>query len=245
MLAAEDIDAADTLDGPPESEGRDLFWHRSALALIVAVGLSLAGAALYAHLGSPSVHAQPYADRQNDPEFVMATEAERLAAELRDAPDAKAYKRLADTYFALRRYDDAAAAYGRITELDDGNAGAWSELGEAIVMSNDGLVTPEASRAFSTALRLDSVNPRARFYMGLLEAQTDRPRRAVAIWRDLERDSQPDLPWLPMLREHIATFAKEGGFDPEAIAPLPPALPSLHEVLPPSATAPPVNSAPP
>lgn len=60
---------------------------------------------------------------------------------------------------------------------------------------------------------------RLRFYLGLAQSQIGNLREAVAIWRDLEHDSPAEAPWLPMLKEHIATFSKEGGFDPTTVLP--------------------------
>ena len=92
------------------------------------------------------------------------------------------------------------------------------------------MVVPEAHAAFTKALKFDKRDARARFYLGLAETQINESRRAVAIWRDLEKDSPPDAPWLSMVKEHIATFAKEGGFDPTTVPPEPPSLASPHDV---------------
>jgi cytochrome c-type biogenesis protein CcmH len=89
-------------------------------------------------------------------------------------------------------------------------------------MTNGGAVVPEALLTFNNALKIDSHNPRARFYLGLAQAQTGNLKQAVAIWRDLEKESAAGAPWLPMLHERIAVFAKQGGFDPSSVPPNPP-----------------------
>ena len=195
---------------------------------MLLVILPLGAGALYIYLGAPQLPGKPYAARKNNADFTMETEAERLAAQLEQMPDADGYKHLADTYFMLHRYDQAVETYRKIIALNGGSAAIWSELGEALAMARDGLVVPEAHAAFTKALKLDSHDARARFYMGLAETQINEPRRAVAIWRDLEKDSPPDAPWLAMLKEHIASFAQQGGLAPEAVPPAPPSTASPH-----------------
>jgi cytochrome c-type biogenesis protein CcmH len=196
------------------------------LALIVLVVLPLGALLIYAALGSPELPARPYADRQNDPEFILAGEAERLAQRLKNNPDAKGYAKLGDAYSLLRRYDLAIGAYQKATQLDAKDAGLWSELGEALGLSQNGIVIPEARAAFIKALRIDKHEARSRFYLGLAEIQNKDPRRALAIWRDLEKDSAPDAPWLPMIKEQIGVVAKKYAMDPNSVTPEPPSLTS-------------------
>ena len=90
---------------------------------------------------------------------------------------------------------------------------------------------PEAMMAFTNSLSIDSHSERSRFYIGLAESQIGNLKQAVAIWRDLEKDSAPSAPWLPMLREHIAAFSKEGGFDPASVPPSPPSAGTMNAAI--------------
>ena len=216
MLAAEDAELKTPIR-PVSANNR-----RARLAAIIAIAavLPLGTAVMYGVLGSPNLPGKPYAWRlNNDPEFVFAATAERLAALLQNSPSASGYKRLAEVYFNARYYEQAAAADRRAIELGAADAVTWSELGEAVVMANGGAVVPEALPAFNNSLSINPHGERARFYLGLAEAQIGKLKQAVAIWRDLEKDSVSDAPWLPMLREHIAVFAKQGGFDPASVPP--------------------------
>lgn len=197
-----------------------------ALALAVFAVLPLGAFLIYAYLGSPELPARPYAARQNDPEFILASEAGLLAQRLEKNPDAKGYAKLGDAYSILRRYDLAIEAYQKATQLDANNAGLWSEYGEAIGLSQGGIVIPEARAAFIKALRIDRHEARSRFYLGLAEIQNQDPHRALAIWRDLEKDSAKDAPWLPMVKEQIGVVAKKYGIDPNSVMPEPPSLTS-------------------
>ena len=227
MLAAEDAEEAISNRGLKSGEG---FRSRLVLAIALFIAVPLGAGLLYIYLGSPELPGKSYAEQKNSSEFAMATEAEKWAAQLAIKPDAEGFKRLADTYFTLRRYDQAASAYQQVIDMNGGNATVWSELGEALTIGHEDLVVPEAHKAFTKALRLDKHDARARFYLGLSETQINEPRRAVAIWRDLEKDSPADAPWLAMVREHITSFAKDGGFDPLSVPPEPPSLLSPHDV---------------
>jgi cytochrome c-type biogenesis protein CcmH len=202
------------------------------LAIIVVIFLPLGSLGVYTFLGSPELPGKPYAQRKDDPDFIMGTEAEQLAGQLEKSPDAQGYKHLADTYFMMRSYDQAAEAYRKVIDLNGGDANVWSELGEAIAMSHDGLVVPEAHVAFIKAYLLNSQDMRSRFYLGLLETQINEPRRAVAIWKDLQKDGPVDAPWMPMLKEHIEGLAKEAGFDPTSVPRASPSTKSPHDLMP-------------
>jgi cytochrome c-type biogenesis protein CcmH len=222
MLAAEDAE----LSGPAPDKLLLASSRRLRLITAVVIGVAVpAGAlALYLDLGSPSLPGQPFAERQqSDPDFKMIALAERLAADLRAKPDADGYATLAETYTALHRYPEAVEAYRQAISMGMVDAEMISSMAEAIVMTNDGSVVPEARQAFQQALTLDKNEPRARFYLGLAEAQMGQYAAAVSIWRDLEQGSPEGAPWLPMLKEHIEQYAKQGGFDPTSIKPVPPA----------------------
>jgi len=178
---------------------------------------------VYGFLGSPQLPGKPYAWRlAHDLQFVSLSAADKLKAQLQASPSADGYKTLASMYFSARNYPEAAAAYRNAVDLGSTDAATWSALGESVVMANDGSVVPEALAAFTNALNKDSRSERSRFYMGLAEEQIGNLRRAVAIWRDLEKTSDPGAPWMAMVREHITFFSKQGGFDPATVEPSPP-----------------------
>jgi len=227
MLIAEDAELELASKDPKKSVS---LRSRLVLTFVILILIPLGTFLVYSYLGRPELPAKPYAARQNDPEFSMARDADQLAAQLEKKPDAAGYKQLADSYFMIRQYDKATEAYQKIIDINGGNATVWSELGESLTMGHDGLVVPQAHAAFTKALKFDRKDARARFYLGLSETQIDEPRRAVAIWKDLEKDSPLDAPWLAMLKEHIASFSKEAGFDPSSVKPEPPSTKSPHDI---------------
>ncbi len=228
MLAAEDAE----LKTPVKPERMDNRRARFAAIAVIAFVLPVGAAVMYGALGSPQLPGKPYAWRlNNDPEFIVAATAEKLAALLKNSPSASGYKRLAEMYFDSRDYEQAAAADRRAIALGAADAVTWSELGEAIVMTNSGAVVPEAMLAFANSIGIEPHGERARFYIGLAEAQIGNLKQAVAIWRDLERTSDPNAPWLPMLHDHITAFSKEGGFDPASVPPSPLSAAALNVII--------------
>lgn len=226
MLDAEDAE----LDG---AVGEN--YHRS-LRLIPVIALAailpLGATTLYALLGSPNLPGKPYAWRQtHDPEFVSASNAEALARLLQQSPSMEGFKKLAAMYFDARDFEKAAEADRRAIAMGASDPGTWAEFGESVVMANDGAVVPEAMMAFTNALAVDAKNERSRFYLGLAESQIGNLKDAVAIWRDLEKDADPDAAWRPLVDEKIQELAKQGGFDPSSVAPRPPSVGSLGVAL--------------
>lgn len=228
MLAAEDAELR-LAAKPARTDNR--YAQFAVIAAIVIVP-SAGAAALYALLGSPSLPGQAYDWRlAHEPQLAAPAEAQELVQQLKQNPSASGYQHLADIYLSAHAYEQAADADRRAIDLGATDVASWSELGEAEVLAHDGAVVPQALEAFTKALSINSHSERARFYIGLAEAQIGDTRHAVAIWRDLEKDSPADAPWLPMLRDHIAAFAKEGGFDPASVPPSPPSVQAMNESL--------------
>ena len=94
-------------------------------------------------------------------------DAERLSrAQLADRPaDEQTLQLLAISLHLQRRLSEATATYFRLTELCPDSSAHWCNYGTALLDSG---MTPEAERAFSTAIRLDQSNLAPKVQMGLL-----------------------------------------------------------------------------
>lgn len=216
ILAAGEADGA-----APASRRRPLV-----LALVLGLGVPAIAATLYAYIGTPGLPGRPFASRQSDPVFQMTALTDNLAARLAQQPDGEGFRRLGHAYMALQRYADAVTAFQHADRMGAADSASISAWGEAMVMSQDGMVVPEARRLFLRALAGDHDNPQARFYLGLAQAQIGDYSKAVAIWKDLEASSGADAPWLTALRQHIAEAAKQGGFDPASVTAAPAEAPA-------------------
>lgn len=223
MLAAEDLDLKQRpVEAPHSKNRRGTILAMGIVALIVPVGAF----AMYSALGSPRLVGEA-----SNSGVVAATSTDALERQLHDAPTAAGYKRLANMYFAAGQYDKAVSADHRAIDLGANDASTWSEFGESIVMASNGRVIPPALMAFTNAISLDPSDARARYYIGSAEAQIGNLKQAVAIWRDLEKDADPNAKWLPMVRQHVVAFSKQGGFDPTSISPAAPSANAMRSAV--------------
>lgn len=216
---------ATSLSGAPAADNRAT---RRTAAIVLALVLPLGAGLLYASYGNPELPDRPYSWRlEHDPAVILAHAAEDMERELAAKPSARGYERLAELYMKQQDYQRAAAALKHAILGGANDATDWAALGEVFVLDSGGAVGPEALAAFARALALDAREPRARFYAGLAEAQIGNLKGAVAIWRDLEKDSKDDAPWLEPLHRQIAETAKLGKFDAAAVPPAPPSAAAL------------------
>lgn len=219
MLAAQDAEPRGQADTPRRKDRLGSILAVAVIAVVAPVG----ALAMYSALGSPRL-----AGERNDVAVAAARTTDELEQLLKKSPTAAGYRRLANMYFANGQYDKAVSADHRAIDLGANDATIWSEFGESIVMANDGQVIPQALVAFTNAIALDPSDARARYYIGSAEAQIGNLRQAVAIWRDLEKDGDPNAKWLPMVRQHVAAFSKQGGFDPDSVAPAAPSADAMR-----------------
>lgn len=228
MLAAEDAELTRPLRPLEIDSRRAQLLAVLLIALIVPVG----AAALYGILGSPKLPGMPYAWRvAHDPGLTAAASAEELARELKTKPSVDGYRRLAGMYFTARDFENAAAADREALGLGAHDAGVWSEYGEALAMSAGGMIVPEALLAFTNSLSKNPHDERARFYIGLAEAQIGNARLAVGIWRDLLASAAPGASWRGIVEANIRSASKDGGFDPDSVPPKPPSIEALKSAV--------------
>ncbi|PKP68090.1 MAG: hypothetical protein CVT83_06760 [Alphaproteobacteria bacterium HGW-Alphaproteobacteria-5] len=114
---------------------------------------------------------------------------------------------------SLGNFSAAAAAQSRVVALMGTGASAddHAALAELLVMAAAGYVSPEAEAALAAALARDPGHGSARYYLGLLEAQTGRPDRAFRLWRDLLEEGPETAPWVAPIRDEIDLLAAAAG----------------------------------
>jgi len=206
---------------PPPSPA----WRYAGIALVLLV-VPAGGLWIYQNLGSPHLPDQPLAQRDDTGNDMAAegggeldTAVARLAERLKENPeDRDGWMLLGRSYAVLGRYQEAVAAYREALALDSDDPDAASALGEMIVMTAGGQVTPAARRTFEDVLAVAPDDPSARYYLGLADLQAGRPREAMDRWQALAADSPPDAPWLAEVRARINDAAERLGVEPPEIA---------------------------
>jgi len=140
----------------------------------------------------------------------------QLRETLRDRPDdLQGHQLLARNEAAIGRFGAAWRAQARVIEIkgDEATAEDYADLTDLMVLAAGGYVSPEAETAMRETLRRAPGNGTARYYSGLLAAQTGRPDIAFRVWRALLETSTPDAPWIPPIRAQIEELAMIGGVD--------------------------------
>jgi cytochrome c-type biogenesis protein CcmH len=208
------------------------------LALLVPVtGLIYAtqGAPLYRDFPLAQRHAQAAQARaermsQVELEAAWAANPRRLAPPPPDAQYAALMEQLRDTLATrpldlqghrllaaneanLGNHAASAAAMVRVIEIQGEGAPVEDlvALAEQMVLAAGGVVSPEADAVLERVLRRDPQNLQARYYTGLMLAQTGRADLTFRLWSSLLTDSPADAPWVTALRETLPELAQIAG----------------------------------
>lgn len=149
-----------------------------------------------------------------DPQF--AALVQRLRETMADRPnDPRGLELLANNEAALGNYPAAHAAQARLIDVlgDRATADDYAQLADLLVIAAGGYVSPEAEAALNETLRRAPRDGAARYYSGLMHAQTGRPDLAFRIWKQLLDESLPQAPWVPLIRAQIEDAAMRAGVD--------------------------------
>jgi cytochrome c-type biogenesis protein CcmH len=230
IAAAEAAKAAEAVTAPlPSGSYR---WGTLAAAVIL---LPLGAGITYLSIGSPNfvpVSIQAAAERQGVPEGIANT-VSQVETYLQSNPkDGRGWEVLAPVYLRLGRFNDAVRARRNALEIFGSNAARLGDLGEAIVMASNGVVTPEAKNLFERANATDSADVMAQYYLGLSAKQEGRRDEALKRWNALVTEAREGAEWLPMVKNALARIdEKEPAFvaptssaaaPPEAVGPTAP-----------------------
>lgn len=198
--------------GPATVQATSPAMRRIA-AVVALVGVPAVAVTLYLMLGSPGLPGAPLAERESAPlarQSLASLVAQAEARIARSPEDGRGWEVLAPVYLRLGRFEDAVKARRNALALNGETADRQSDLGEALVMASNGIVTADAKAAFDRAIALDSKQYKARFFEGLAAEQDGRKPDAAAIWQALIDDSPADAPWIATVRSAIAGLDGKG-----------------------------------
>lgn len=210
LLAASDAESGSTSVSLP---------FRRLAAVVALVGLPLIAAGFYLELGSPTLGDFPLAERTRS---VAATDRlDKLVAQVeahleKNPADGRGWDVLAPVLLKLGRFDDAVRAYRNAVTYNAEKASRHADLGEAIAAAAGGVVTADAKSEFDHALKLDSDEAKAHYFVGLAAEQDGRKDEAAKIWRAMLDKAPKDAPWRTLVQNSLMRI---GG----------PAMPKLSE----------------
>lgn len=156
--------------------------------------------------------APPPVDAPDD--YVTAIDQLRTLAPTRP-DDLQAWELLAFHEAELRNYGAAARAQSRVIELkgDAAETEDYRRMLDMMVTAAGGFVSPEAERVIRTILDRDEQNVAARYYLGSLYNQTDRPDIAYRLWREIAETGDPALFHVAAARDQIENAAFRAGVE--------------------------------
>ncbi len=247
----EDIErglADDLVAEQQESHGVETRSGRWAV-MAVSFGIPVLAGALYLGLGTPAsisgVETQaPVASADSRHPESMDTMVANLAARLQANPnDAQGWSMLANSYMAMKRFPDAAAAMRNLRQLVGDDPNVLVRYADALAMVNGGRLVGEPAQLVEQALSVDPNNTQGLWMAGMAARQQNDLRTALAHWRKLEPALADKPDNLAELRRQIADVEQrlggQAGAGPEAVASAPATAVQRPPNAAPAATAPP------
>lgn len=89
----------------------------------------------------------------------------------------------------------------------------YADQADMMIFAAGGYVSPESEAVLSQALTRDATNGPARYYWGLMMAQTGRPDMAFRIWNALLNEGPADAGWIVPVRGQIEEMAFRAGVE--------------------------------
>jgi len=188
--------------------------RRRATSALALSAIPLVALAIYGAQGSPEMPGQPLSARMQPitpgSDIEMSQAVAQIETHLQRNPeDGEGWEVIAPVYIRLGRFDDAAMAYRRAVDLLGADGERLANFGEALVMASEGIVSSSAREAFEGALEQDTRQPKARFFLATAAHQDGDTEIALERYRDLLAESDPDAPWVGVVRQRIAALEGE------------------------------------
>ena len=182
--------------------GRD----KGALQFLgAALFLALAG---YAWQGHPAFEGRPKPPptRERLPDSEFAETREDMLGRFDRAAQwltmAESYQRRGDT-------QSGAEVIRSGLRANPGDPDLWVGLGNALVIHNDGMMSPAAQLAFQRAAQIAPDHPGPRYFFGLALAQGGNFDEAERIWRQLIAEAPPTAEYRQMIEERLQALQQQ------------------------------------
>ena len=194
-----------------------------ALLFVLMLAVPVFGSGLYYVLGNPGVPSVSRAEmtaqreRQQEVSGLASQLHERLEAEP-DGGRSDGWMLLGQTYLRLERYSDAADAFKVVTERPEATSATWSLYAEALVLGEQGVVTPPAAEAADRAFELDPENPAASYYKALALEQGGQPGQAHDVLTSQIAGTDGSAAWMQVFAEQANRIGVPLGRPPVVFA---------------------------
>ena len=185
-----------------------------AVMLAGLVMIPVVAGLFYARLGRPDLPDAPQTKRlasalKTGDINAMVFQVEKALQKRPD--DIRGWSAIAPVYMRLRRYDDAANAYGEILRLRPPDPETLTSYAEAVLLSGNTKMMGQVKRALKTAISLDGKYAKARFYWALVLQQEGNRDEALAQWRKLLAQSGQKPQLKAVIQQRIAELTGDSG----------------------------------
>ena len=139
---------------------------------------------------------------------------QKLRQKVAERPtDLEGLKLLTSIETKIGNIDEAVKSQRQFLEVLGNNASDIDFFNYADLLINqvDGVVSPQADKALRSALEINPQNGGAKYYIGLMLAQNDRPDLAIRLWKQLLNKNDIVSPWIPLIRADIERLAVLAG----------------------------------
>jgi cytochrome c-type biogenesis protein CcmH len=210
LIAAAETAKAATVAAAPGSPS-PYRWATLAAAIVL---LPLVAGITYLSLGSPNL-VPVSMDAASGGQPPLPGGIENTVAEVEtylesNPKNGRGWELLAPVYLRLGRFDDAVRARRNALEIFGPDAARLGDLGEAIIMASNGVVTPEAKGLFERANAAEPDDVMAQYYLGLSAKQEGRRDEAVQRWTALVSSAREGAEWLPLVKNALARVDEKG-----------------------------------
>lgn len=146
------------------------------------------------------------------PDYVALVERLRQTVERRP-DDLQGHLLLAQNEANLGNFRAAARAQAQVLRIkgDASDELDFTDYADMLVLAAGGYVSPEAEAALRETLARNPSNGTARYYFGLMMAQTGRPDAAFRMWDQLLREGPADAAWIEPILAQIEEMSMRAG----------------------------------
>ncbi len=184
-------------------------------AVVLALSVPLLAGLLYWKLGSPDAFSPlataPESAHQLSPEQVD-TMVQQLAERLKSEPDnIDGWVVLAKTYYTMRKFPEAAAAYEKLTQLVPNEPSLLADYADALAMSRGRDLSGKPLELVEQALKVDPTHWKALAMAGTAAFDRKDYKGAVDYWERLRDSQPPDSPIVKSISASIDEARRQGG----------------------------------
>ena len=182
--------------------------HRPAVVAALSIGLLLPLAVVigYLQLGSPGAldGVAAGAAHQVSPDQ-MESLVERLAAKLQQTPeDAEGWMLLGRSLAVLRKYERAAQAYARASQLAPRDADLLADYADTLAMAQGRKLEGEPFAIIKQALAVDPAHVKSLALAGSAEFERRNYAAAIGYWERVLKVEPPNAEFARMVSDSIA-----------------------------------------